>query len=64
MTEEIWCDQPVLVLGGGDAVTVSPVAAFFSFVPVIIPAVLAVKYVLSMKNEGHSSAGDHRRQTA
>lgn len=53
-----------LVLGGGDAVTVSPVAAFFSFMPVIVAAVLAVKYVLSMKSEGQSSAGDHRRQTA
>ena len=53
-----------LVLGGGDTVTVSPVAAFFSIVPVIIAAVLAVKYVLSMKTKGQSSASDHRHQTA
>lgn len=47
-----------ILLGGGDTVTVSPVAAFFSLVPVIIAAVLAVKYVLSMKGEGQPLAGD------
>jgi hypothetical protein len=53
-----------LVLGGGDAVTVSPVAAFFSVVPVIVAAVLAVTFVLSMKSERRPSADDRRRQTA
>jgi hypothetical protein len=53
-----------LVLGGGDAVTVSPAAAVFSVVPVVVAAVLAVKYVLSMEGEGRSPTGDHRRQTA
>jgi hypothetical protein len=53
-----------LVLGGGDAVTVSPVAAFFSLVPVIVAAVLAVTYVHSMRSDGRSPADDRRRQTA
>lgn len=53
-----------LVLGGGDAVTVSPVAAFFSFMPVILATVLAVKYVHSMNGERQSPSDDHPRQTA
>lgn len=40
-----------LVLAGGDTVTVSLGAAFFSFLPVIIATVLAVKYVLSMSGD-------------
>jgi hypothetical protein len=52
-----------VVLAGGDAVTVSPVAAFFSVVPVVAAAVLAVTYLLSMGSERRSPAGDHRRQT-
>jgi hypothetical protein len=32
--------------------------------PVIVAAVLAVKYVLSMTDEGQSPADEHRRQTA
>jgi hypothetical protein len=37
-----------LVLLGGETVTVSPVAAVFTFLPVLVSAVLAVRYVASM----------------
>ena len=53
-----------LVLGRGDAVTVSPVAAFFSYLPVLVAAVLAVTYVFSMKRERQLSANEGDRQSA
>jgi hypothetical protein len=37
-----------LVLMAGEAITVSPVAAVFTFLPVLVSAVLAVRYVVSM----------------
>lgn len=37
-----------LVLMGGDAITVTPVAAFFSFLPPILAGLLAVAYLRSM----------------
>ena len=37
-----------LVLISGDSVTVSPVAAVLSFLPVLVSAVLAVRYIASM----------------
>ncbi|MFC6976021.1 hypothetical protein ACFQL1_17095 [Halomicroarcula sp. GCM10025709] len=40
-----------LVLMAGDTVTVSPVAASFSFLPIAVSAVLAVQYLRSMRPE-------------
>lgn len=53
-----------LLLEAGDTVTVSPVATFFSLMPVFVATLLAVKYVLSMKGEHRSAANSDRRQTA
>jgi hypothetical protein len=53
-----------LVFMTGDTVTVSPVAAFFTFVPIVASAVLAVKYVLAMDGRAHPSPDGDRRQSA
>jgi hypothetical protein len=41
-----------LVLATGETVTVSPVAAVFTFLPVLVSAVLAVRYLASMDGSG------------
>ncbi|MFC7225925.1 hypothetical protein N0B31_00805 [Salinirubellus salinus] len=41
-----------LVLLTGETVTVSPVAAFFTFLPIVVSALLAVAYVRSMSGSG------------
>jgi hypothetical protein len=53
-----------LVLMTGDSVTVSPVAAVFTFLPVVVSAALAVTYVRSMEQGRRLSTGDDRRQAA
>lgn len=53
-----------LVLMAGDAVTVSPIAAVFTFLPVVVSAGLAVKYVLSIDQSRRPAFGGDRRQTA
>ena len=49
-----------LVLLTGDAVTVSPVAAFFTFLPILVSAVLAVAYLRAMGRGSESSAESDR----
>jgi hypothetical protein len=52
-----------VVFALGDAVTITPVAAVFTFLPVAVAAVLAVRYVLAMDG-GRSPAGGEPRQSA
>lgn len=52
-----------LVLVSGDAITVTPVAALFSVLPVVVAAVLAVKYVLTIDGRGSPPADHEDRQT-
>ena len=51
-----------LVLVSGDAITVTPVAALFSVLPVAVAAVLAVKYVLTIDGRGAPPAGHGDQQ--
>jgi hypothetical protein len=44
-----------IVLLTGETVTVSPVAAFFTFLPIVVSALLAVTYVRSMGDPGGTS---------
>jgi len=50
-----------LALIGGETITVSPVAAVFTFLPVLVSAVLAVRYVASMG--GDDDEGEHEEPT-
>lgn len=52
-----------VVFALGDAVTITPVAAVFTFLPVAVAAVLAVRYVLAMDG-GRPPAGGEPRQSA
>lgn len=47
----------------GETVTISPIAAFFTFLPIAISALLAVTYVLSMKGPARSSPDGDRYQS-
>lgn len=51
-----------LLLLTGDTVTVSPAAAFFTFLPIVVSAALAVKYVLSMESGDRRSTADGDRR--
>jgi hypothetical protein len=53
-----------LVLLAGDTVTVSPVAALLTFLPVVVAAVLAVTYVRSMDETRRSPTSRERRPSA
>lgn len=53
-----------LLLGTGDTVTVSPIAALLSFLPVLLAAVLAITYVRSMRGRRRQPPDDDRRQSA
>lgn len=54
-----------LLFMAGNTVTVSPVAALFTFLPIAVSVVLAVKYVLSMESgKGRSATDGDRRQSA
>jgi hypothetical protein len=50
-----------LMLGG--TVTVSPIAAVFTFVPILAAAVFAVTYILSMAEPGPTTGDQDRRQS-
>jgi hypothetical protein len=49
-----------LVFMAGDTVTISPVAAFFTFLPILVSAALAVAYLRSMGPQPESSAESDR----
>lgn len=47
-----------LVFMTGDTVTVSPIAAVFTLLPILVSALLAVTYLSSMESRIHPSAGE------
>jgi hypothetical protein len=53
-----------LVLLAEDAATVPPVAALFTFLPVTLAALFAVRYVRSIDGLRDTSGGEDRRQSA
>lgn len=52
-----------LVFMTGDTVTVSPIAAVFTFLPILVSALLAVTYLRSMESQTHPSADGNRQQS-
>lgn len=52
-----------LVFMTGDTVTVSPIAAVFTFLPILISALLAVTYLRSMASRTRPSADGDRQQS-
>ena len=53
-----------IVFMTGDTVTISPVAAVFTFLPILVSAVLAVTYLRSMESRPHPSADGNGQQAA
>jgi len=53
-----------LVFVAGDTVTISPVAALFTFLPIVVAAVLAVGYLRSMEGRTRASAESDHHQSA
>lgn len=51
-----------LVLMTGETVTVSPVAVFFTFLPIVVSTVLALMYLRSMAEREQPPKDDHRHQ--
>jgi hypothetical protein len=49
-----------LVLMAGDTVTISPVAAFFTFLPILVSTLLAITYLRSMGRRPEPSAESDR----
>ncbi|TYL39957.1 hypothetical protein CV102_06745 [Natronococcus pandeyae] len=52
-----------LVFMMGDTVSVSPIAAVFTFLPVLVSALLAVTYLRSMGSRTHPTADENRKQS-
>jgi hypothetical protein len=52
------------VLMSGSAITVSPVAAAFTFLPIVVSALLAVTYVFSMGGRRRPPVDEDRQQSA
>jgi hypothetical protein len=52
-----------LVFMAGDTVTISPVAAFFTTLPILMSALLAVAYLRSMGRRSKRSSEDTHRQS-
>lgn len=49
-----------LVFMAGNTVTISPIAAIFTFLPIVVSALLAVTYISSMEGRKHSPTGGDR----
>lgn len=53
-----------LVFMTGDTVTISPIAAVFTFLPILVSALLAITYLRSMESKTHPSADGDRQKSA
>ncbi|MCU4717455.1 hypothetical protein [Halapricum hydrolyticum] len=53
-----------LVLMAGETVSISPIAALFTFLPIVVSALLAVTYLYSMEGQTHLPPDGDGRQSA